>query len=226
MKYVLTYIERGPVDLYEEIHKLSVKLVEAVAKQAQERFVARAKVTYVHTDSSSQSVQDQESVNKSLAAALASSANALRQAGEVRAALEKYTDSLALDPTGFSVYSERAICYMKLNNHDKCVDDLAKAIDILANSSWISNIGFIFKLLIRHADLQERRGFFVSALEDYQQLKDKIYEASRTNGHNVSVYLPNGFSMKIIDAKIKFLMSKSIEDNSEATAIWPHTGNA
>ena len=146
--------------------------------------------------------------DKNAARDLCFEADALAKAGQCQAALAKYTASLALDPTSTTVYSNRAVCYMKLNLPEQCVTDLAAAIEVCENAPAAHSLAILLKLLLRHAGAQEMLGHFGSALEDYLEVKDKAMEASVDDDESIASVdslLPQGLTLSIVNAKIDAL---------------------
>lgn len=50
--------------------------------------------------------------------------------GDFNGAVKCYTRSIALNPASVTAYSNRAMCYLKLNEHTKAVDDASVALSM------------------------------------------------------------------------------------------------
>lgn len=68
---------------------------------------------------------DEETVKK--AEALKNEGNEMFKAGNYNGAIAKFSDSISLNPAA-PTYSNRALCYMKLNRYDKAEEDARSAI--------------------------------------------------------------------------------------------------
>ena len=70
---------------------------------------------------------DNETIEKSNE--LKNEGNEMFKAGNYNGAISKFTDSIALNPTA-PTYSNRSLCYMKINKYDKAEEDARSAIRI------------------------------------------------------------------------------------------------
>ncbi|KAJ3293371.1 Dynein assembly factor 4, axonemal [Rhizoclosmatium sp. JEL0117] len=59
--------------------------------------------------------------------------NAFFKKGNLHAAINAFTASLELDPQLTPCLTNRAICHLKLENYEGCVQDCSKAMDIITN---------------------------------------------------------------------------------------------
>ena len=83
-------------------------------------------------------------------------------------ALEMYTKCLRACPLSFSkersiFYSNRAVCFLKMKDTEKCIKESSKSIEL--DSTFI-------KPLLRRAECHETLDKLDEALEDYKKLID------------------------------------------------------
>eukprot|EP01083_Nonionella_stella_P093775 262932_1 len=69
-----------------------------------------------------------------MATALKDQGNALLKNGHTQQALSKYSDAILISPNDEKLYSNRALCFMKLRDYNKSLHDAKQAIKL--NPSW------------------------------------------------------------------------------------------
>lgn len=95
------------------------------------------KIASTSTDSSSQSAQSVSQTIKTDPDASRQEAESLKAAGnqlvsqrDFKAAIEKYTAAIQLDPTNPVYYSNRAAAHSQLGAHDDAIEDALKALEV------------------------------------------------------------------------------------------------
>ena len=138
-------------------------------------------------------------------------ADNMLKSGNFQEAILKYSESVELNPNLMSAYANRAVCYLKLKEPKKCVEDLVQAIEILESGPLLTNYKQLFKLLLKHAAVQEMMGCIASAKEDYIELREKALEVAQETRKQVNKLLLNGLTINAIDEKIAILQEKLSE---------------
>ncbi|XP_036387472.1 mitochondrial import receptor subunit TOM34 [Megalops cyprinoides] len=95
------------------------------------------------------------------ALALKEEGNALVKKGEHKKAIEKYTQSIKLNPTEVTAYTNRALCYLSLKMYKEAVRDCAEALKLDS-----SNV----KALYRRAQAYKEMKDYKACVEDLNTL--------------------------------------------------------
>ncbi|XP_043098799.1 mitochondrial import receptor subunit TOM34 [Puntigrus tetrazona] len=91
------------------------------------------------------------------AKALKEEGNAFVKKGEHKKALEKYTQSLAQDPTEVTTYTNRALCYLSLKIYKEAISDCSEALRLDS-----ANIKAFYRRAQANKELKNKK----SAVED------------------------------------------------------------
>ncbi|KAJ3387763.1 hypothetical protein HDU84_000575 [Entophlyctis sp. JEL0112] len=108
-------------------------------------------------------------VATSLAEAEKLKGNESFKAKEYDDALQYYTRSLQIKPNQPSLYNNRSLVHLKLNNYEKAEKDSSIALDLLdakLNGEMDVDNGARFKALLRRATARHKRAKYVAALAD------------------------------------------------------------
>eukprot|EP00761_Pharyngomonas_kirbyi_P009341 gb/GECH01009357.1/.p1 GENE.gb/GECH01009357.1/~~gb/GECH01009357.1/.p1 ORF type:complete len:381 (+),score=117.72 gb/GECH01009357.1/:1-1143(+) len=106
----------------------------------------------------------------------------LFQAGNTSSAINIYTTALRKDPTLFTAYLNRAICFLSIANLDKCIEDCTTALQLVSLSPLSQekkNQAKITSLL--------RRGYARFMNEDLQNALNDYKEAFAIDPNNTSI---------------------------------------
>ncbi|XP_018597808.1 mitochondrial import receptor subunit TOM34 [Scleropages formosus] len=76
--------------------------------------------------------------------------NALVKKGEHKKAIEKYTQSLKLNPTEVTTYTNRALCYLSLKMYKEAVQDCVEALRLDS-----SNVKALYRRAQAHKELKD-----------------------------------------------------------------------
>lgn len=87
--------------------------------------------------------------------------NALVKKGEHRKAIEKYSQSVQLNPKEVTTYTNRALCYLSVKQHRDAVSDCDKALNMDS-----SNIKALYRRAQAHRELQNLK----SCIDDLNNL--------------------------------------------------------
>lgn len=93
--------------------------------------------------------------------------NELLKENKVSNALQMYTNSIEYYPNESTTYCNRALCYIKLKDYQKCIDDCNKAIDLSTTKNYS-------KAYFRRASAYIELNEFKKGLIDYKYLLDTI----------------------------------------------------
>lgn len=104
--------------------------------------------------------------------------------GDFRSAINAYSSALELDEHNIACYSNRSICYLKLNMYSDCKDDCSAAIkEIIGvpNEKGSSEIELslrptMIKLLLRRGAASTQLGSFAEALHDYESSITRVHD--------------------------------------------------
>lgn len=95
------------------------------------------------------------------AQALKEEGNALVKKGEHRKAIEKYTQSIQLNPNEVTTYTNRALCFLSVKQHRDAVTDCDQALNMDS-----SNIKALYRRAQAHKELQNVK----SCIDDLNNL--------------------------------------------------------
>ncbi|KAL4655794.1 hypothetical protein GN956_G5428 [Arapaima gigas] len=87
--------------------------------------------------------------------------NALVKKGEHKKAVEKYTQSLKLNPTEVTTYTNRALCYLSLKMYKEAVEDCAEALHLDC-----ANVKALYRRAQAHKELKD----YKACIEDLNAL--------------------------------------------------------
>jgi dyslexia susceptibility 1 candidate gene 1 protein len=90
----------------------------------------------------------------------------LYRSGDFLSAINAYSAALDSSPDNVSVLANRAACYMRAGQEQKCIDDCAAGLDLLLKLPGGSDVQK--RLLARRGAAYCAQGHFKTALEDYK----------------------------------------------------------
>lgn len=99
--------------------------------------------------------------DKKRAQTLKEEGNALVKKGEHRKAIEKYSQSIKLNPNEVTTYTNRALCYLSVKQHREAVTDCEQALNMDS-----SNIKALYRRAQAHKELQNLK----SCIDDLNNL--------------------------------------------------------
>ena len=86
--------------------------------------------------------------------------------GNYEAAINVFSEAIQLNGNLPSLYSNRAACYLKMGNNDKCIVDCCRALELyypVVPSNYVSRT----KVFVRRGTAYANNGFIELALQDY-----------------------------------------------------------
>lgn len=98
---------------------------------------------------------------KKRAQALKEEGNSLVKKGEHRKAIEKYSQSIQLNPNEVTTFTNRALCFLSVKQHKEAVSDCEKALSMDS-----SNIKALYRRAQAHRELQNLK----SCIDDLNNL--------------------------------------------------------
>lgn len=180
-------LDTGVQAAHDSVHRITKLLIEQDGPDWREKLpeipVVPLSVQQQHRDKplteeqvqarAARAAQEEARIREAKFTLLKKEGNDLVKKGEFQEAAEKYSQCLALQPNECAVYTNRAICFLKLNRFEEAKRDCDSALELEP-----SNKKAFYRRALAHKGLKD----YLSASTDLQevlQLDPKVHEAEQ-----------------------------------------------